>query len=660
MKVLFLTQLLTAISVLVSGVASAQAAAPGNSDVETIRAALEKHIGDPQYAFTGAVLVIVKDGEIVVLKGYGHADASARTQVDPERTQFQIGSIGKTFTAAAIAQLLDTGRIRSIDDEANRYLPAGMKLPANRGVPITLRMLATHQAGFEEILSPDRRPDQRVPVLDRRYFAQNLPRYIVPANSGMNYSNFGASVLGIIAANLNGSSYSDVLRARIFQPLGMTGSIILDKPQAHPFLAQAQAFYANGGVRAIPSGIYSNPLMVPAGAIGATGADMGRYMISLLGGSSALSVPPITGTKGMAALYTPLAGDAPLQSLALFFKVSRWNRVELLEHGGRVLGANSQMTLIPQQKIGIFVSVTGEGDQTLPLNGLLGLPGPVKANADLAGRRVPNGSGMRGAMLTALLGPLRAETILQSGRLANVSDYSGEYISQRSPIRSVRKLFTDTFLGGPIEVKVAGRNEIIIGSRKFSQIAKDVFWSDPAWHPQAAPGLNNYARFYRNAQGNVEKFSFHYNDAVFARASGPAGQTTISRSFSLGFLIVLTGLLSLFWARGSSGRLLSASLAISLLALPVVFFRSWPDTPVAALSYTLLSPVDLRGFQVLANIAALLMVAIIVMAVASIRNTEGAGWRGRLGRWHLRILALGAVALLFGFYRYDLIGWNLA
>ena len=71
---------------------------------------------------SGAVVTYVKDGEIRFSRGYGYADYLKKIPVDPETTGFRIGSNTKTFTATAIAQLMDKGIITSLDDPANKYL----------------------------------------------------------------------------------------------------------------------------------------------------------------------------------------------------------------------------------------------------------------------------------------------------------------------------------------------------------------------------------------------------------------------------------------------------------------------------------------------------------------------------------------------------------
>jgi CubicO group peptidase (beta-lactamase class C family) len=94
------------------------------------------------------VVVVVKDGAILLEKGYGYADVAERKPVDPERTLFRAGSVSKLFTWTAVMQLVEQGKL-DLDTDINTYLD--FKIPPREGKPITLRNLMTHTPGFDEI-----------------------------------------------------------------------------------------------------------------------------------------------------------------------------------------------------------------------------------------------------------------------------------------------------------------------------------------------------------------------------------------------------------------------------------------------------------------------------------------------------------------------------
>src|SRR5881275_3649209 len=96
----------------------------------------------------GAVVVVVKAGQVLLAKGYGYADVAARKPVDPERTLFRAGSVSKLFTWTAVMQLVEQGKL-DLDADINGYLD--FKIPPRNGKPITLHNLMTHGAGFDKV-----------------------------------------------------------------------------------------------------------------------------------------------------------------------------------------------------------------------------------------------------------------------------------------------------------------------------------------------------------------------------------------------------------------------------------------------------------------------------------------------------------------------------
>src|ERR1700727_883737 len=95
----------------------------------------------------GAVVAVVKNGEVILAKGYGFADVEAHKPVDAERTMFRPGSVSKLFTWTAVMQLVEQGKL-NLDHDVNEYLD--FKIPPREDGPLTLRNIMTHTSGFEE------------------------------------------------------------------------------------------------------------------------------------------------------------------------------------------------------------------------------------------------------------------------------------------------------------------------------------------------------------------------------------------------------------------------------------------------------------------------------------------------------------------------------
>jgi CubicO group peptidase (beta-lactamase class C family) len=171
----------------------------------------------------GAALLVLRDGEAVVRRGYGYADLERRVPVTSQ-TNFRLASISKQFTAAAVLLLAEDGALR-LDDPARRWLP---ELPASADA-ITLHHLLTHTSGlvdYEDLMAPDAAAQvhdadvlRLLAVHDRLYFAPG---------SDYRYSNSGYALLALVVERVSGMRYADFLRARIFQPLRMDGAVAFE------------------------------------------------------------------------------------------------------------------------------------------------------------------------------------------------------------------------------------------------------------------------------------------------------------------------------------------------------------------------------------------------------------------------------------------------
>src|ERR1700679_1012666 len=156
----------------------------------------------------GAVVAVVKNGEVIFAKGYGFADVKKQKPVDAERTMFRPGSISKLFTWTAVMQLVEQGKL-DLDHDVNEYLD--FKIPPRSDGPITLRDIMTHTAGFEEqikaLIVSD--PKQLVPL--KVYAEQNTPVRIFKAGSTPAYSNYATALAGYIVERISGQPFDDYI-----------------------------------------------------------------------------------------------------------------------------------------------------------------------------------------------------------------------------------------------------------------------------------------------------------------------------------------------------------------------------------------------------------------------------------------------------------------
>jgi CubicO group peptidase (beta-lactamase class C family) len=147
------------------------------------------------------VVVVVKDDGILFARGYGYADVENKRPMTADATLVRPGSISKLFTGIAVMQLVEQGKL-DLDRDVNDYLDFHIPTP-DGGVPVTLRRLMTHRAGFEEhvkgLFSAD-----RVPEPLGRWVTRSLPRRLFPGGDVPAYSNYGLALAGYIVERAAG------------------------------------------------------------------------------------------------------------------------------------------------------------------------------------------------------------------------------------------------------------------------------------------------------------------------------------------------------------------------------------------------------------------------------------------------------------------------
>jgi CubicO group peptidase (beta-lactamase class C family) len=174
----------------------------------------------------GLALLVARSGEIVRAQGFGFSNVELRVPVKPE-TVFQSGSMGKQFTATAVMMLVEEGKV-SLDDSITKYVP---EAPA-AWKPVTVRNLLSHTGGFTDYpnnfnFRKDRTEEELLKIVAAIPLA-------FPPGTKWSYSNLGYLTLGILIHRVTGNFYGEMLQARIFQPLGMNTTRIMNEADIVP------------------------------------------------------------------------------------------------------------------------------------------------------------------------------------------------------------------------------------------------------------------------------------------------------------------------------------------------------------------------------------------------------------------------------------------
>jgi len=302
----------------------------------------------------GAVVVVVKDGAILLQKGYGYSDVGERKPVDPERTLFRPGSVSKLFTWTAVMQLVEQGKL-DLDADINTYLD--FKIPARQGAPVTLHNLMTHGAGFDEVggllLIYD--PRELHPL--REELKRWMPPRVTAPGSIPAYSNYGADLAGYIVQRVSGEPFEAYIARHIFAPLGMK-SATFRQPLPDMLASWMSKGYSLASGDPKPFEIDTTQ---PDGALSASGGDMGRFMIAHLqngafGASRILEEATAVRMHTTAWEFLP-----PLNRMLLGFYENNLNGHRVITHGGDLQWFHSELNLFIDDGVGVFVSLNSLG-----------------------------------------------------------------------------------------------------------------------------------------------------------------------------------------------------------------------------------------------------------------------------------------------------------
>jgi CubicO group peptidase (beta-lactamase class C family) len=349
---------------------------------QPIDAAVDAVIRDGMKAWQvpGAAVAIVKDQEVVYLKGHGVRAAGGKEAVTPD-TLFAIASSTKPFTTTAIAMLADDGKL-SWDDPVRKHVEFFRLADPLADAQVTLRDLATHRTGlvghpFLWYGSP----------WDREEAIRRLGRVPLdkPFRSSFQYQNLTYITAGVAAGRADKSTWEELVQKRIFDPLGMSGANFSIRQAAKVADRATPHVRKSGKVEAIDWVNFDTN--GPAGSINATLRDMSQWVRFQLGDGT-FGGKRLLSARRFAELHSPQVviplvegselspeanPESNMMSYGLGWFVQDYRGRLLVHHGGNIDGWRCQVYLLPKAKIGLAV-LSNLGDTRFPEavgNGLL-------------------------------------------------------------------------------------------------------------------------------------------------------------------------------------------------------------------------------------------------------------------------------------------------
>jgi CubicO group peptidase (beta-lactamase class C family) len=502
----------------------APAAPPPGLDqrVETLR----QDVGAPAVS-----IAIVEDGKVTLTQAYGVRQLGKPAQANA-RTIFQLGSVSKAFTAAALATLVDEGRIKW-DDKVIDHLPDFRMYDPWVTREITIRDLLVHRSG----LGLGQGDLLFVPAtnLSRKESVRRL-RHLKPATSFRSayaYDNVLYMVAGQLIEEVTGQTWESYVRQRLLRPAGMADAVtseaervrIANRAVPHSRMGEIHGSGPQEVLDEANSTLGANGN--PAGAISASAADMARWLQVQLGGGRASGAErPVFSASARDEMWegvtpvpiAPLPGDLAaltprFKLYALGWNVQDYRGHRIILHGGGVLGGIATAVLIPEKNVGFAIMINSQDSKLLSglqwelIDHYLGLP---KGDWPGAFDRFFTERLEKGAAVLAAAKQARPAASTPS---LPPSAYAGDY--------------NDPWYGRMTITERQGRLEIdfkqtpgMVGP--LEHWARDTFVARFT-HPHAEPA---YVTFGLTAEGKVDRitmkafspladFSYDYHDLLF-------------------------------------------------------------------------------------------------------------------------------------------------
>jgi CubicO group peptidase (beta-lactamase class C family) len=301
----------------------------------------------------GGSVIVVQGGKVLLRKSYGMADLELGVPARPEMV-YRIGSMTKQFTAVAILQLVQEGKVR-LEDPLSKYVP---EYPGAQA--ITVEHLLTHTSGLKSYndvpsyansVREDRTPMQMVEGIRAEKAA------FAPGERWM-YSNSGYLFLGIIIEKASGMKYADYLRAKLFDPLGLKHTSVDDEDRVTAGRVKGYDIGPDGAVR--NAGYISMTQPYAAGSIESNVDDLARWSNLLVAGKV------IDRAILDRAWANFRAKDGKPTGYGYGWYVSDEAGSRFVSHGGKMTGFVSYGVLVPERKLFVAVLHNALGSESDP------------------------------------------------------------------------------------------------------------------------------------------------------------------------------------------------------------------------------------------------------------------------------------------------------
>ncbi len=307
-----------------------------------------------------AVSIALVDGPTVVWsRGFG-VERTVGSVPATANTVYRVGSVSKLFTDIGVMQLVERGLI-DLDAPVQRYLPSFR--PANpSGRSITLRQLMSHYSGLVREPPVGHYFDDTSPSLAATVASLNRTTLVYQPGTTPKYSNAAIATVGYVLEKRSGTSFARYLQRSVLAPMGLTSSAFELTPALRAHVPDALMWTVHQ--RSFPAPTFALG-MAPAGSMYATMPDLGRF-ISMLFASGLGSKGRVLRAATLDSMWRPqFAPAGAARGRGLGFGITSLDGARVVEHGGAIYGFATQLSAMPDEKLGVAVSATKDGMNAL-------------------------------------------------------------------------------------------------------------------------------------------------------------------------------------------------------------------------------------------------------------------------------------------------------
>lgn len=295
-------------------------------------------------ALPGLAVTVGQGGVLLWSEGYGYADVEQRVPVWPAITKFRVGSVAKSFTSAAIGQLVEQGRL-DLDAPIQRYVPA---FPEKQGV-ITTRLLAGHLAGIRHYQGDENFiTDHYSTTLDALSIFQDDPLVAAPGDRFF-YSSYGFNLISVILENAAGQEFTAYMQEHVFRPLNMTST---QADLVRDIVSNRSRYYELTDGQLSNSPWVDNSYKWAGGGFLSTTEDMVRFGFAMLD----YTLLSAETTELLWTSQRTLAGEETGYGLGWFTEVDAEGD-RIVFHTGGSVGGTTMLMLVPARQL-VIAAVT--------------------------------------------------------------------------------------------------------------------------------------------------------------------------------------------------------------------------------------------------------------------------------------------------------------